>query len=131
MTIRRFVMVLVALVALQAAAFGVWYRDLLRLRRPVAELASDPAAFRDTAGRVLTRSSLTRRQLETLVDGATRAKDAAIQEAALRRIVEQDPEDESARVRLAEVLRRQGRLDEAARLYAGILEQPTADGSGR
>lgn len=131
MIIKRFLLVLVALVALQAVVFLVWYRDVLALRRPVTELASDPAAFRDTADRVLNRSSLTRRQLETLVDGAIRAKDAATEEAALRRIVEQSPSEEAARVRLAELLRRQGRLDEAARLYTEILERPVADGGDR
>jgi hypothetical protein len=131
MSLKRFAVILAVLLTVQAGAFGYFYRDLLRLREPAGTLASDPRAFEQAANRALTRTALTRRHLETIADGASRVRDAATEQAALRRLVEAYPDDTAVRLRYAESLRLAGRLREAEDMYTSVLQRPATAGARR
>ena len=45
MSLKRFALAIAGLLVLQAAFFSYWYRDLLRLRQPVARLVADRGAL--------------------------------------------------------------------------------------
>ena len=121
MSLKRFALAIAGLLVLQAAFFSYWYRDLLRLRQPVARLVADRGAFEATAARALSRTSLTDQHLFRLADGARALGDAITEQAALRRLLATHPGDVSLTLRLADSLRLSGHLEEAERLYSTVI----------
>jgi hypothetical protein len=122
MTLRRLALVAVIALAIQGVAFAYYYDDLLFLRQPVDVLASAPPdVFRTHAARALDRSRLTRRHLETIAAAAQRHGATDIELRAAARRAREFPGDVSARLDLADALRRAGRYAEAEAIYVDIL----------
>jgi hypothetical protein len=126
MFMKRFgVWVACALVA-QTVAFAVMYRDLLQLRRPAGQLASDPAAFRTNAESALAREALTRPYLEKIAAVAARTGDHDLELRALDRLRALHPLEEATALRLADARRRAGLLSGAEVLYRELLDRTAA-----
>lgn len=122
MTVRRFLLVFVTGVLLQASVFAVYYNDLLFLRQPVALIAMGPRdTFVKHAAHALGRTTLTMEHLETIAEAAEAFHLPDVEIRALERRVKDDPVDESARLRLADALRRAGRYGRAEQIYVEIL----------
>ena len=131
MSLKRFALVVAGLLLLQALFFSYWYRDLLRLRQPVATLIADRDAFEATAARALARPTLTEQHLLRLADGARAVGDATTEQAALRRLLDAHPGDTALTLRLAESLRLSGHLADAERLYSTVLADARTPGGAR
>jgi thioredoxin-like negative regulator of GroEL len=124
MTLRKFLIGFVVVLALQAGLFAWNYRDLLYLRQPSSAIVTDGAAtFASQAGEALSRKHLTRQHLDTIADTARTLGQPAYEIAALERRLQQDPHDAGIRVRLADVYRRTGQLDRAEALYLEVLQR--------
>lgn len=126
MSYRRLALVAVLAFAVQGVVFTYYYEDLLFLRQPADQVASAPAdVFRRHALAALDRSRLTRRHLETIAAAAQRQHARDIELAALQRLALEHRDDLWIRLRLADVLRRSGRLEEAEAIYLGVLRHGT------
>lgn len=117
---RRWLMVITALLAAELGVFYAWNRDLVALARPVETLAADPA-FPEVAAEALWRTRVSRRVLEHIAAAAAHRQDHKLQTRALARIVAEAPGDTSARLRLADALRADGRHAEAEVMYRLVL----------
>lgn len=124
MTLPRFAAALVVALLLQAAVFAWRYDDLLYLDRPVVVAASAPDTFARHASEALSRPRLTRRHLDTIADAAERFGASSYEVQALQRRLEMDPANSRVKLRLADALRRAGKLKEAEELYLGVLNAP-------
>ena len=123
---RLLVFVALAAVA-EFAAFEWRYQDLIFLARPTQALAlAPPETMARYVRTALARPRLTRTSLERLVTIAAAREDHATAIAALQRIVESTPRDLHVRLRLADVLRQDGRLDDARRHYQDVIAQSGA-----
>jgi len=119
--VRRLVLVALLVLVGEVAAFRFVHRDLLWLD---AHASARPSAadVRASADSVLARRRPSRRHLEALLRATDRDDLRDIHAAALLKLAEREPNDPHVRLRLAESLRRAGRLDEAARVFAQIAE---------
>lgn len=125
MTARRLALVAMMALAIQGAVFAYYYDDLLFLRQPVDVVASAPTeVFRAHALNALDRTRLTRRHLETIAAAAQRQHAIDIEVRAAERLAHEYRADGSARLRLADALRRAGRFAEAEAIYLDILGRP-------
>jgi hypothetical protein len=122
MMLRRFLLVLAAGVALEAAVFAAYYDDLIYLRQPLGAIAAgERGAFLHHATDALRRPKLTMQHLETLAAGAQLLRLHHIEVQALERLVHANPSDRSTRLRLGDALRRAGELTRAEAVYVGLL----------
>lgn len=126
---RWLVWLLLALVVAEAGVFLWKNGDVVSLSRPADALAAD-SQFTETAERVLAQPDVTRRVLERIADVASRRSDPALQLQAITRIAEVAPGDRDVQLRLAEALRTNGRLDDAAVIFRALLTPAGAPGSG-
>lgn len=118
---KRLLIVMVAATVVQVIAFRYMHRDLFWLDQPAA--AHAPVAMtRQTAEATLARPRLSRRHAEALVRATDRDGLRDLHLAALFRLAQDHPGDPEVMLRLAEALRQQGRLDEAARQFSRVLE---------
>jgi DNA-binding SARP family transcriptional activator len=132
MTFRHFVLLLGLAVATQAAVFNRYYTDLLYLRQPVTVLAQGPVdEFRAQARSALGRQGLTRHHLDTIAETARRNGQTDIEVRALEQLAELHSADTAIALRLADALRRNGRLEEADRVYQRILAEADAQAGRR
>lgn len=126
--IKRFMLIFLVGVALQATVFAVYYDDLLYLRQPVATLVQAPRdTFERRATRALTRRRLTAKHLETIAAAAAALHLPHLEVRALERRLEAEPSDAALRLRLADALRRDGQLDRAEHLYLDLLQTSARD----
>ncbi len=126
---RRFLTMLALALLLQGTVFAIYYDDLLFLRRPLPEIvAGAPDVFADHADAALGRSRVTVKHLDTIAGGAEAFGLHEVEVTALERRVEATPTDRAVRLRLADALRRAGRLADAEAIYVDIL---SASGDGR
>lgn len=124
MTSRRLALVVVMTLAVQGLVFAYYYEDLLFLRQAVDVVASAPdEVFREHALAALKRTRLTRRHLETIAAAAQRQHSVDIEVQALQRLALEYRQDASMRLRLADGLRRAGRLAEAEAIYLELLDR--------
>ncbi|MGV3516496.1 MAG: hypothetical protein ACO1TH_05370 [Luteitalea sp.] len=120
---RRLLLLVLAATVLEFAAFRYLHRDLFSIDAPAA--AQAPVAdTRQQAEAALARPYLSRHHAEALVAATDRPGLIDLHVAALARLVRDNPGDVSVMLRYADGLRRQGRLDEAARLFARVAEAP-------
>lgn len=128
MTIKRFLLVFAVGVLLQASVFAVYYNDLLFLRQPVALIAiGSRDTFTAHAAHALGRAKLTTQHVETIAAAAQAFHLPDLEVRALERRVKDDPDNEAARLRLADALRRAGQYDRAEALYIELLGNPKAN----
>jgi hypothetical protein len=119
---RRFLAMLAVALLLQGTVFAVYYDDLLFLRQPLPQITAGPAdTFAAHATAALERSRLTVRHLETIAGGAQAFELHDMEVTALERRLLLAPDDQSVRLRLADALRRAGRLADAEAIYLDIL----------
>lgn len=119
---RRFLTMMVVALVLQGTVFAFYYDDLLFLRRPLPQITTGPAdAFADHAAAALGRRRLTVGHLETIAAGAQAFGLHDMEVAALERRLVLTPGDRALRLRLADALRRAGRLADAESIYLDIL----------
>jgi thioredoxin-like negative regulator of GroEL len=122
MTVKRFLLVFAVGVLLQASVFAVYYNDLLFLRQPVTLIAmGSRSTFTTHAVHALGRAKLTAQHLETIAGAAQAFHLPDLEIRALERRVQDDPVNESARLRLADALRRAGRYARAEQIYIELL----------
>lgn len=122
-TIRRLVAAFIIAVILEAAAFAMYFDDLLYLRQsPEAIAAGSIDTFERHAADALRRDRLTARHLETLAAAARAFGRLDLEVEALERRARQASTGPAVRLRLADALRRAGRLGEAEQLYLEILD---------
>ena len=122
MTAKRFLIGLVAALVLQAGVFAWYQADLLYLRRPVNEIVNDGLeTFTRQATKALSRDRLTRQHLDTMAEAAEQLGATDIEIEALTRRMTKDPLNRHVKMRLADTLRRAGRLDRAEALYSEAL----------
>lgn len=126
---RWLVWLLLALVAAEAGVFLWKNGDVVSLSRTADALAADPR-FPETAQRVLAQPVVTRRVLERIAAAAGQRSDPALQLQAITRIAEVAPGDRDVQLRLAEALRSNGRLDDAAAIFRALLTPAGARESG-
>ena len=120
--LRRFLLVLAAGVALEAAVFAVYYDDLIYLRQPVGAIAAGSReVFIRHATDALQRPKLTVQHLKTLAAGAQLLRLHHIEVTALERLAEASPTDRPTRLRLGDALRRAGELTRAEAVYVDVL----------
>jgi hypothetical protein len=123
MTLKRFLLVFVVGVLLQASVFAVYYNDLLFLRQPVALIAMGSRdTFTRHAAHALGRAKLTTQHIETIAGAAQAFHLPDLEIRALERRVKDDPASESARLRLADALRRAGQYARAEAIYVALLD---------
>jgi hypothetical protein len=128
MTIRRLVAAFIIAIILEGAAFAIYFDDLLYLRQsPEVIAAGRPEIFERHAADALGRDRLTARHLETLAAAARAFGRYDLEVQALERRAGQTSTDAALTLRLADALRRAGRLGEAERLYLQLLEPATGD----
>ncbi|MCC7043972.1 MAG: hypothetical protein IT183_08920 [Acidobacteria bacterium] len=119
---RRFLTMMVVALLLQGTVFAIYYDDLLFLRQPLPQIAAGPVeAFTGHATAALGRRRLTVRHLETIAGGAQAFDLHDMEVTALERRLVLTPGDSAVRLRLADALRRAGRLAEAESIYLDIL----------
>lgn len=116
---RRLLLVLLVATVLEVVAFRYLHRDLFSIDTPAA--AHSPVTdTREQAQASLARPYLSRHHTEALVAATDRNGLTDLHVAALARLVRDNPGDASVLLRYADGLRRQGRLDEAARVFARV-----------
>ena len=122
MTPQRFLLVFTTVLVLQSGVFAWQYRDLLYFQQTVAAIRTDqPESFVTHAQTALSRKKLTRQHLDTIAVAADGFGKRDIEIQALERRLELDPEDVQVKLRVADALRRAGRLDDAERMYGDLL----------
>ncbi len=127
MTIKRFLLVFAVGVLLQASVFAVYYNDLLFLRQPVSLIAmGSRETFTAHATHALGRAKLTTQHVETIAAAAQAFHLPDLEVRALERRVKDDPDNEAARLRLADALRRAGQYGRAETIYIELLASPKA-----
>lgn len=117
---RRLLLVVVAAVLVEWAAFRYLHRDLFWLDMPAAAYAP-VATTRDTTVAALSRPRLSRRHLEALIRATNRDGLRDLHLAALARLAKDNPGRPDVLLRYADALRLQGHLDQAARTYSRVL----------
>lgn len=125
--LTRFTRLIVLGLLLEALAFAVWNRDVLRIRRHAHEATASAASrdeFTRTANEVLSRKTVTRDTLERVAREAYVLRLTAIEVRALDAGARQSPEDVELRLRLADALRRAGDFSRAETLYQSVLDAP-------
>jgi hypothetical protein len=119
---RRFLLAMTAALLLQGTVFAIYYDDLLFLRQPMPEITSGPAErFAEHAVAALGRRHLTVKHLDTIAGAAQAFGLHDVEVTALERRLVAAPEDRSGRLRLADALRRAGRLSAAEAIYLDVL----------
>ena len=127
-TIRRLVAGFIIAVIVEAAAFAIYFDDLLYLRRSPDVIAADSIdTFERHAADALRRDRITARHLETLAAAARAFGRLDLEVEALERRARQASTDPAVTLRLADALRRAGRLGEAEQLYLEVLERTTGE----
>lgn len=121
--VRRLLLVFVTMVLLQVVAFRYLNRDLFWVAR--TEAATAPVEVtRETVSTALARPKLSRRYAEAIVRATDRDGLRDLQLVTLARLAEAHPDEAGVLLRYADALRRAGRLDEAARVFARVAEAP-------
>ena len=129
MTLPKFFATLGLVTLLQSGVFAWRYSDLLYLGRPESAITqSSPDTFAQHADAALSRSTLTRRHLETIAAVARKFNRPDYEVRALKRQFEMDRRNEQLKLQLADALRRTGSLAESEALYLDLLDM---SGSGR
>ena len=119
--VRRLIVMFVLVTALQVLAFRYLHRDLFWIARAAA--ADAPVAgVRESATRVLARQKLARRYAEAIVRATDRDGLRDVHTAALARLAAEHPDDVDVQLRYADALRVEGRLDDAAAIFARVVE---------
>jgi hypothetical protein len=119
---RRFLTMMVVALVLQGTVFAVYYDDLLFLRQPLPQITAGPVeTFTSHAAAALGRRRLTVRHLETIAGGAQAFELHDLEVTALERRLTVTSGDQAVRLRLADALRRAGRLADAESMYLDIL----------
>ena len=123
-TIRRLVAAFIVAVIIEAATFAILFDDLLYLRQPPDVIAAGPfETFERHAADALRRDKLTAQHLETMAAAARAFGRYDLEVRALERRAQQTSTDPTVKLRVADALRRAGRLGEAEQLYLDVLER--------
>lgn len=117
----RILLILLAALVVEWAAFRYAHRDLLWFDRPAAAHAALDVT-RDTALETLSRPQVSRRHLEALARATDRDGLRDVHLATLTRMAEAYPEDVDVLLRAADALRLHGEYDKAADLFARVAE---------
>lgn len=119
---RRFLTMMVVALLLQGTVFAIYYDDLLFLRQPLPQITAGPVdTFTGHAAAALGRRRLTVGHLETIAGGAQAFRLHDMEVTALERRLVLTPGDRAVRLRLADALRRAGRLADAESIYLDLL----------
>ena len=123
-TIRRLVAAFIVAVIIEAATFAIMFDDLLYLRQPPEAIAAGSLeTFERHASDALRRDRLTAHHLETMAAAARAFGRYDLEVHALERRAQQTSTDPTVQLRVADALRRAGRLGEAEQLYLDVLER--------
>jgi hypothetical protein len=121
-TIRRLVAAFIIAVIIEAATFAIVFDDLLFLRQaPEVIAAGSVETFERHATDALRRDRLTAQHLETMAAAARAFGRYDLEVDALERRAQQTSTEPTVQLRVADALRRAGRLGEAEQLYLEIL----------
>jgi hypothetical protein len=127
-TIRRLVAAFIVAVIIEGATFAILFDDLLYLRQPPDVIAAGPVdTFERHAADALRRDKLTAQHLETMAAAARAVGRYDLEVQALERRAQQTSTDLAAKLRVADALRRAGRLGEAEQLYLDVLERAAGE----
>jgi hypothetical protein len=127
-TIRRLVAAFIVAVIIEGATFAILFDDLLYLRQPPDVIAAGPVdTFERHAADALRRDKLTAQHLETMAAAARAVGRYDLEVQALERRAQQTRTDLAAKLRVADALRRAGRLGEAEQLYLDVLERAAGE----
>jgi hypothetical protein len=131
MTLKRLIVALAVLVLVEGALFVSLNWDLVYLSQSRARLEADPVdRFRDGAERALARQRLSRRHLETIADVSAKRSESILNLRSLSRLAVEYPADAGVVERLADALRRAGRVDEAEAMYRRLLRASASTTGG-
>jgi hypothetical protein len=119
---RRLLLVLIAAMFVEWAAFRYLHRDLFWLDMPAAAHAP-VMTTRETTVAALSRPHLSRRHLEAMIRATNRDGLRDLHLSALSRLAKDNPAQPDVLLRYADALRVQGHLDEAARTYSRVLAE--------
>jgi hypothetical protein len=121
-TIRRLVAAFIIAVIIEAATFAIVFDDLLFLRQaPEVIAAGSVETFERHATDALRRDRLTAQHLETMAAAARAFGRYDLEVDALERRAQQTSTEPTVQLRVADALRRAGRLGEAEPHYLEIL----------
>jgi hypothetical protein len=127
-TIRRLVAAFIVAVIIEGATFAILFDDLLYLRQPPDVIAAGPVeTFERHASDALRRDKLTAQHLETMAAAARAFGRYDLEVHALERRAQQTSADPTVKLRVADALRRAGRLGEAEQLYLEVLERTAGE----
>ena len=112
---RRLLMVLSVFILVEFAVFYWRHHDMVRLSLSRETVIGDPGCSREAAS-VLDKRSHQPSRARRIADVAEARGEQSLQIQALERIVSEFPQDPVARIRLAQALRKAGRIEEAERL---------------
>jgi hypothetical protein len=127
-TIRRLVAAFIVAVIIEAATFAILFDDLLYLRQPPDVITAGPLeTFERHAADALRRDKLTAQHLETMAAAARAFGRYDLEVHALERRAQQTSTDPTVKLRVADALRRAGRLGEAEQLYLEVLERAAGE----
>lgn len=127
-TIPRLVAAFISALIIEGAAFTIWFDDLLYLRQPPEVIAAGPLdTFERHAADALRRDRLTAHHLETMAAAARAFGRYDLEVHALERRARQTSTDPALQLRIADALRRAGRLGEAEQIYLDVLERATGE----
>ena len=119
--IRQILYVFLAVTVLEVAAFRYLHRDLFWIARPEAS-TSPVEQTRETVRAALARPTLSRHHAEALLRATDREGLRAEHLATLERLTLAYPDEIDLHLRYAEALRLDGRLEQAARVFARVAE---------
>lgn len=121
-TVRRIAAAFIIALIIEGAAFAIHFDDLLYLRQPPeAIVTAGVELFERHASDALRRRTLTIRHLETIAAAAREFGRYDLEVLALERREGQGQPDPALQLRLADALRRAGRLDLAERRYLALI----------
>ena len=127
-TIRRLVAAFIVAVIIEAATFAILFDDLLYLRQPPDVIAAGSLeTFERHAADALRRDRLTAQHLDTMAAAARAFGRHDLEVQALERRAQQTSTGPAVKLRVADALRRAGRLGEAEHLYLEVLESATGE----